>query len=237
MIKILLSGEQRKELESFRRQASAKDSEKALMVLMSNGGMSVPKIASTLKRNPHTIRDWLKRYKANGIKGLARNFSPGRPDTKRRQLMQFINDIISVSPSEYGYQDSAWTVPLIAYHAKKQLDFSVSRDTVIRALKSMGYTYKRPSKTVPAHAPSPEEKRSAVKRIINDIKQLMSKKETVIYALDEAHFSTEPYLVQGWFKKRWPPQDTDSRKEGTSHFLWLLESDNTKVLLEKIHKI
>jgi len=33
-------------------------------------------------------------------------------------------------------------------------------------------------------------------------KDRLSKGETEIYALDESHFSTEPYLVRGWFKKR-----------------------------------
>ncbi|RLB12809.1 MAG: hypothetical protein DRG39_00955, partial [Deltaproteobacteria bacterium] len=39
----------------------------------------------------------------------------------------------------------------------------VSRYTVLRALKDMGYTYKRPAKTVPKTAPSKQEKRAAVR--------------------------------------------------------------------------
>jgi len=237
MIRISQSDKQRKELESFRRQASSRDSEKALMVLMSADGMSVPQIAKTIKRNPHTVRDWLKRYRAKGVAGLARNYSPGRPDTKREHLMQLIEKVISVSPREHGYQDSAWTVPLIAHYANKDPAYSVSRDTVIRALKNMGYTYKRPSKTVPGHAPTDEEKRAAIKDMITEISQLTSCKDTVVYALDEAHFSNEPYLVQGWFKKRWPPPDTDTEKAGKSHILWMLEYANTKILLEKIKNI
>ena len=79
MIKIKLTVEQRKELEDFRRQASAKDSKKALMVLMSSDGDTVKQIAQTLRRNPHTVRDWLKRYQAKGLSGLARKlkYHPG----------------------------------------------------------------------------------------------------------------------------------------------------------------
>ena len=54
MIRINLSDEQQRELETFRRQASSKDSEKALMVLLSNNGKSVPEIALMLKRNQRT---------------------------------------------------------------------------------------------------------------------------------------------------------------------------------------
>lgn len=237
MIKIQLSDEQRKELELFRRQASAKDSEKALMVLMSSDGETVKHIARTLKRNPHTIRDWLKRYQAKGLAGLARKFSPGRPSDKRIKLMSHIEMIISEPPASYGYQDAAWTVPLIAYHMNTQIGLNISRDTVIRALKDMGYCYKRPSKTVPGTAPSSEEKRLAVDQIAQQIKELMKQKDCVVYALDESHFSTEPYLVQGWFKKRWPPQDSNEQKKRKSYVLWMLESGDTKILLEKVQKV
>ena len=237
MIKVQLSEEDRKELELFRRHASAKDSEKALMILLSSDGETVKKIARTLKRNPHTVRDWLKRYQAHGVAGLARKVSPGRPNEKRIQLMRHIAKVFSEPPASHGYQDAAWSVPLIAYHVNNKLGLDVSRDTVVRALKNMGYTYKRPSKTVPGIAPSPEEKRLAVSRIVEQIKALIKKKDCVVYALDESHFSTEPYLVQGWFKKRWPPQNPNEHQKRKSYVLWMLESDDTKILLEKIQKI
>jgi transposase len=234
MIRVQLTASQRTELENFRRQASSRDSEKALMILMSADGQSVAEISSTLRRNPHTVRDWLKRYKKKGLAGLSRKFSPGRPNEKRNKVKERIEEIITRPPATYGYMDSVWTVPLIAHDIRVNLKISVSNDTVIRALKNMEYSYKRPSKTVPPSAPSREEKIAAINKMINDIKEIISKKKSVIYALDESHFSTEPYLIQGWFKKRWPPWDTNKSHKRKSHILWLLESENTKILLEKV---
>ena len=111
MIRIQLTDKQRLKLEGFRKQASTKDSEKALMALLSNDGKSVPEIALMLKRNQHTIRDWLKRYKFQGINGLRRNFSPGRPNTMRKKIKLYIEKIIGNSPLDHGYQDSTWSVP------------------------------------------------------------------------------------------------------------------------------
>jgi hypothetical protein len=119
----------------------------------------------------------------------------------------------------------------------QKLKITVSNDTVTRALNSMGYSYKRPSKTVSARAPSKEAKKQAIDSMLEGIKSLLSESETEIYALDESHFSTEPYLVRGWFKKRWPPQNRNKRQAGESHFLWMLESHNTKILLEEIKAI
>jgi len=237
MLKIRLSNEQWLELKKFRKQASSKDSEKALMALLSNDGKSVPEIALMLKRNQHTIRDWLKRYKLQGIKGLNRNFSPGRPNTIRKKIKQQIRKIIGHSPIKNGYQDSTWSVPLITFEVNKSLSLNASSKTITRALKDMDYVYKRPSKTTPGHAPGKEEKQETVKEMVQEILKIIDQKESVIYALDESHFSTEPYLVQGWFKKRWPPQDSNTQKERKPHLLWMLEYQDTKILLEKIDQI
>lgn len=158
MLKIRLSNEQWLELKKFRKQASSKDSEKALIVLLSNDGKSVSEIALMLKRNQHTVRDWLKRYKAHGINGLSRNFSPGRPSTMRKKIKRYIEQIIGDSPINHGYQDSTWSVPLITFEVNKNLSLNASSKTVTRALKDMDYVYKRPSKTIPGHAPGKEEK-------------------------------------------------------------------------------
>lgn len=234
MLKLRLSSVQRLELESFRKQASSKDSEKALMILLSNDGNSVPAIASLLKRNNHTVRLWLKRYMDKGVKGLRRNFSPGRPGGVRQKAQKRIQDIIGTSPTEHGYQDNAWSVPLITFEVNKSLKMNISAKTVTRALINMGYVYKRPSKTVPKDAPSREEKQESVKAMVQEILTIIDQKESVIYALDESHFSTEPYLVRGWFKKRWPLSHPLTQKKGNTHLLWMLEHQNTKVLLEKI---
>ena len=154
---IRLSNEQWLELKKFRKQASLKDFEKALMVLLNNDGKSVPEIALMLKRNQHTIRDWLKRYKTQGIKGLNRNFSPGRPDTVRKKIKQQIRKIIENPPIKHGYQDSTWSIPLITFEVNKRLGLNASSKTVTRALKDMDYVYKHPSKTTPGHAPGKEK--------------------------------------------------------------------------------
>jgi len=38
--------------------------------------------------------------------------------------------------------------------------------------------------------------------MVQEVLKTIGRKESVIYALDESYFTTEPYLVQGWLKKR-----------------------------------
>ena len=115
MIKIKLTNEQQLKLENFRKQVSSKDSEKALMVLLSNDGKSVSEIALMLKRNQHTIRDWLKRYGAQGINGLSRNFSPGRPNTMREKIKK------THQADYWEFPNQSW---LSGFYLERPLDYS-----------------------------------------------------------------------------------------------------------------
>jgi transposase len=234
MIKITLSEQERIDLERTRGQSSSKNSEKALMVLMSAKGQSPIKISEALKRNPHTVRKWLKQYAKDGEAGLQRQYSPGRPNEARKRVQDVVAEILEQSPLDFGYQESLWTVSLMVHYLKNKEGLHVSEDTVTRALKEMGYRYKRPGKRVGINAPAKEEKAAQVQKIIAEIQALQKRGDCEIFALDESHFSTEPYLVRGWQKKRWPPPDTDIDTQRKSHVLWLLESKNEKILLEKI---
>ena len=237
MIKITLKQEERVALENLRRQASSKDSEKILMVLLSQDGFSPPEIAKKLKRHPHTVRDWLKRFQEHGAKGLQRLFSPGRPGEKREAVKKVIHEILATEPTAYGYKEFLWNVSLIAHYLKESHGLTASDDTIERALKDCGFTYKRPSKSVSPKAPDREAKKAAVEKIVSEIQQLVSGGEWEIFALDESHFSTEPYITRGWIKKRWPPKNSRLNATGNRHVLWSIESDDTKILLEKISKI
>jgi len=234
MIQVKLSEDTQKELEEYRGQASSKNSEKALMVLMSNSGKSAVEISCILKRHHHTVRMWLKRYQKEGIRGLDRRYSPGRPNWLREEIKSCIENILEKSPGDFGYHVGLWTVVLMVHYLKTRKDLVVSEDTVERALKDMDFTYKRSALGVSIHAPSEEEKSKEVKSIVREIQTLTHQKDCEIVALDESYFSTEPYVVRGWQKKRWPPKDTLSGDETATHVIWMLESHDKKILLEKI---
>ena len=110
------------------------------MVIMSTEGHSSIKIAEALKRNPHTVRKWLRQYNKEGEDGLQRQYSPGRPNDARKQVQSTIEEILEKSPREFDYQESLWTVALMVHYLNSQQGLTVSEDTVARALKEMGYT-------------------------------------------------------------------------------------------------
>ncbi len=237
MIRIQMEQEQLSELKRFRGKASSRNSEKALMVLMNAEGKSAERIAAELNRHPHSVRLWLKRYLAYGLAGLERRYSSGRPRKKRDICKKVMEEVFSRSPQEFNYPDLVWSIPLIRHYLAAVHKVEVSEDTVTRGLQDLGYSYKRPSKAVAPHAPSPKEKRAAVTAMLDKIEKLMAREICEILILDESHFSSEPYLVRGWFKKRWPPQNPRWKEKGKQHRIWVLEFNKWAFLLEAIQTV
>lgn len=233
MIRIEISDEQKKELETIRSTGSSANAERALMVLLNADGESPPAIAERLKRHPHTVRDWLRRYQERGVSGLSRRCSPGRPAQLREEVADLIEEALQKSPSAFKYPVSLWTTALLADWLQRFQSIKTSQDTIERALKSRGYRYRRTTKTMPTHAPSKEEKRKAIGAMINEILEAINNPHCTVLALDESHFSTEPYILNGWQKKLWPPGDPHSEEARESHAVWLFESGDRQILLEE----
>ena len=118
MIRVQLTEMQLEELKRYRGQSSSANSEKAFMVLLNHEGSSAVKIAKQLHRNPHTVREWLKRYIKDGLSGLQRNYSEGRSREKRDKCIQIMEKILPKSPQKFGYIDIVWSVSLILHHLK-----------------------------------------------------------------------------------------------------------------------
>ncbi len=62
---------------------------------------------------------------------------------------------------------------------------------------------------------------------------MVNKEQTEVPAIDESHFSTEPYLIKGWFKKGEHFFPTDAKAKTKLHDIWCIESENRIILLEK----
>jgi transposase len=158
MIRIYLPHEQREALERARRVRSSSLGERCFAVLLSDRGERVAAIAESIGRHEHTIRSWLKAYMESGLEGLKATPPPGRPNRKEQEALSLLQPVLAKPPSDYGYLESGWSTNLLVdYLAKEGLEASES--TVKRALKHGGWVYKRFAKTMPAHAPSSQEKK------------------------------------------------------------------------------
>jgi transposase len=67
------------ELEKLTRKAVGRIAERAWYILLSNQGKSIPEICELFGRHPTCVRDWIKRYQAEGIAGIQDKARKGRP--------------------------------------------------------------------------------------------------------------------------------------------------------------
>lgn len=198
MIRISLNAEEKAELSRLRLTKKSNIGERAYYVLLSDEGKSVKGIATHLSRNEHTIRLWLKRYMIDGITGLSSRNNPGRPAKKAPVIESQLQELLSKSPQEYGYQEAGWQINILRDWFAKQ-GLHACTNTLVKALNKLDFVYKRFSKTLPAHSPSATEKKARVREIVEEVGKNTATDIEILF-VDESHFSNQPYVTRGWFK-------------------------------------
>jgi transposase len=67
----------------------------------------------------------------------------GRPASTRDEAERLLRDALASDPLRHGYRHPAWTVGLLRRHLRRQ-GLAASAATVRRALRHLGYHWKRP---------------------------------------------------------------------------------------------
>lgn len=233
IIRINLSEEQKTELRQIQKNQGDLRSERALAVIHCSEGMKATEIARLLKRRINTICDWLNAFVADGIAGLSRKYSSGRPSRQKSDLLNRLEAYLSSTPRDFGWGEDVWSVKVICAQFKKDTGKDISPHTVRRTLSTAGYSYKKPKKTTPLNAPTKDEKIERVQKIIQEISELAKTGEVEVMFLDESHFSTDPYNVKGWIKKGQPFFPADSQEIRKLHNIWGIRTKTRCFLLEE----
>ncbi|CAM4487191.1 MAG: hypothetical protein LEGION0403_FIIPPAGN_00372 [Legionella sp.] len=113
MIRISLKEEERAALNRLRLERKSNIGERAHYVLLAASGMSAPEISHHLNRNIITIRLWLNRYVKQGLSGLTPRKPTGRPAKKAPFIERHLQELLSKTPQDYGYQEAGWQLNLL----------------------------------------------------------------------------------------------------------------------------
>jgi len=76
-----LAAEEYRELREMKRKEIGRVSQRAHMVLLSAKQWAVPRIAALFEVSPATVRAWIRKFEAEGPKGLYDEGRSGRPRT------------------------------------------------------------------------------------------------------------------------------------------------------------
>ncbi len=196
MVRVPLSEEQRAELARVSRQAVGRVALRAHMVLLSGRGYSVPEIARVHDCGMDVVRTWLHRYEQQGVAGLEDEPRGGRPP-KDPLAKDIVDTQASQSPRNSGHVQSCWTVALLTAFLATRFGLVLSRASVRRYLKRMGWRWRRP-RLDPARKHDPE----AVGKLadIERARGLAGKGLAYLLYFDECDLHLMPAIRSMWMK-------------------------------------
>ncbi len=124
------------------RTEPARSVERARIVWQASQGLRVAAIAQLLNVNKATVRFWLKRFNAKGVKGLDDEARAGRPAT---YTPEEIGEVIAASltnPKSLGLPFASWTLDRLSAYLNEQKGIAIKRSRISELLVSEGLRWR-----------------------------------------------------------------------------------------------
>lgn len=151
-----VSPEERAELdELYRRARTARLRTRAQMILLAiEHEMVASEIASIVRSCEETVRNWIKRFNAEGIEGLRDRPRPRPPVKVTPEYHERLLAAVRRRPRAQGQPYSLWTLQRLADFMAEETGIRLSHEGVRLVLKQHGITMSRPQHTI--SSPDPE---------------------------------------------------------------------------------
>lgn len=200
VFKLRLSKSQKVALHSALTRAEEKGdfpkTKRILAILLSNAEHVVSEIVELLPVSDQAVRQWIKRYLTQGIRGLRSGKSPGRPPKLSKTQRKALAKLIKAGPEACGFPGSCWRTPMIQHLIQEQFGVFYNARYISELLKTMGFSYQK------ATFVARKRDKAARKSWLNNTwpKILKRAKEKNAYVLfgDEASFPQWGSLSYTW---------------------------------------
>ena len=112
-------------------------------ILLLGEGQAPEAVAAAVGASRSSVYAWAAAWRREGLAGLGDLPRPGRARELDAEAERLLNGRLGAEPETYGYRATGWTVPLL--HAEvAAAGYAVSRRTVRRAVRRLGWRWKRP---------------------------------------------------------------------------------------------
>ena len=165
-----LSRVKKTELFDFMKETRNKEEyRRASAIKQKLEGLPYRTIARNLDVNYRNVYNWIKEYKEYGLDGIrSKRKNAGRiPKISSDKNKDRIKEIISKSPTTFGYLKNTWSIRLLATYLTTTLGMNVSPMQTWRIVHDLGIVSRRP-KLVLEHAEDYEKK----KKIVDNYKKV-----------------------------------------------------------------
>lgn len=141
---IMLTEAQRTELESAAgAEGRTRRWKRYQAVLLRADGLTVAAVATALRCSPASVYAWTAAWRRAGAAGLREGDRRGGPVKLGAAGEGLLGELLATDPQGHGHQATGWTVPLLRTELARA-GTEVGERTVRRALKRLGYRWKRP---------------------------------------------------------------------------------------------
>lgn len=149
------------ELDNFyKNEVNKRIAERILCIIWSiDEKITAKEISLRLRRDPQSVRMWIRDYNKNGIEGLKPVFNGGRKSKLSHDDEEFIIGLLDQNPEDYGYFSQVWDCILLAAVFSEKHDVELHKDVVWRMFRRRGYSFKMPEKTNPKADPELKKKK------------------------------------------------------------------------------
>jgi transposase len=154
-----LTAEERAALTTLYKTSSAVEAaHRSHAILLSADGWCATQIAELLRVDQSTVHRWLDRFEADGLAGLASQWSEGRPVTWDESYEWLLVETVRHDPRWYGLEQSLWTCGLLAGYLAGQTGVRLSAERVRVLLHQHGIHLKQPTPVVHSRDPQYDPK-------------------------------------------------------------------------------
>jgi transposase len=186
-----LAEAERQELKRLARREVGRVSERMRAVLLSGRGYSVPEIARIFECDEATVREWIRRFEAEGVRGLRDRPKAGR----RPRATPAARDTLRRTVTGECPAQGSWTAVLLQVQLAVMAGVRVSRTTVRRLLHALDFRWRRPKLALRRDPEAARIMWMLCERL------LAAPAEAVILALDESDIHLLPVLRGMWMRR------------------------------------
>jgi transposase len=153
-----VTAEERRHLKAGLRAAEAWRGRRCQIILASEYGAGVPRIARQMGCSEQTVRNTIHAFNTQGVACLQRTSS--RPHTTRERVgsagAQQLQTLLHQSPRTFGHPTSLWTLELAAEvsFAQGLTPQRVSREAIRTALRRLGVSWQRAKRWITSPDPA-----------------------------------------------------------------------------------
>jgi transposase len=117
--------------------------ERARIVWLSHRGKKVAAIAEELRLHAETVRTWLKRFNAQGLRGLQDAPRSGRPATYSRAQVGEVIAAALTDPQALGLPFACWTLDRLEAYLNEQKGIAIKRSRIDDLLRAEGLRWRK----------------------------------------------------------------------------------------------